>query len=239
MRDKDSSSAAITQSWARARVQRCYAGLSCHCLCSLFCVFRPLRLETWASKYSDEMTQCQCTRVKPIAAGASLINWKEPCLEFRSDSDQIQIRFRSDIWREKLWTALLRESDLLDWGGLCTGQLAPGLLPGRLFRWPELHPHAAAGAHRGARPPDDLGPLVPPCGYHPDSQHSQTTKLCSAKLSLGSLYTVCMSLHSGLSDRVTVSLRFAAVDPHLLRRRNSYKHTSPVHWGVAQLNTGQ
>ena len=35
----------------------------------------------------------QCTRVKSIAAGASLINWKEPCLEFRSDSDQIQDRY--------------------------------------------------------------------------------------------------------------------------------------------------
>ena len=122
----------------------------------------------------------------------------------------IQIRFRSDIWREQLWTTLLRESDLLDWGGLCTGQLAAGLLPGRLFRWPELHPHAAAGARRGARPPDDLGPLVPPCGYHPDSQHSQTTKLCSAKLLVHFIQYACQCTQG-------------------------YQTESPCHWGLQLL----
>ena len=45
----------------------------------------------------------QCTRVKPIAAGASLINWKEPCLEFRSDSDQI---FGEKNFEQVFWESL-------------------------------------------------------------------------------------------------------------------------------------
>ena len=42
------------------------------------------------------------------------------------------------------------------------------------------------------------------------------------------IHFISMSLHSWPLDSVTVSQRFAAVDPRLLRRQNSYKHSSPA-----------